>query len=292
MSADLLSVTVRAAAFVCLFQAAGVSFFLARFGTLVVGSRVSIARLGCATALGGALLIVLHQSLEAARMAGEFAGMADAGLQRLAWLSTGGLAHILQAVGLLLAAAGLRGAHRLFGHRSTAVALSGAFLALLAFLLTGHTSTHSWRLLLAPLLGAHLLIIAFWFGALAPLYLVLVREPLAVATWVLQAFSALAVWLVPFILIVGLGLALIMVPGMEVLRRPYGQLLAAKVAAFALLMGLAMLNRSHLIPALSDAQRSEGAVRALCRSLAAEFGLLAAVLAATAVLTTFYSPDP
>ena len=289
MSPDLLSVTLRAAAFVCLFQAAGAALFLANFGAPLARSRAPSARLGCAAALCGATLILLHQSLEATRMAGEYGGILDAGLQRLAWLSSGGRVHVLQVIGLLLVAVGLSGARRPAGHRSSGLAVAGAALAVLAFLLTGHTSVHPLRMLLAPLLGLHLLIIAFWFGALAPLHLLVRGEPLPVAVRTLQAFSAVAVWLVPLILLAGLGLACIMAPGIAVLRQPYGQLLAAKLAGFGLLIALAALNRSRLVPSLA-AGGAPGA-GALRRSLVTEYALLVAVLAVTAVLTTFYSPD-
>ena len=289
MSPDLLSVTVRAAAFVCLFQAAGVAFFLAKSGGALTRSLAPIARLGWGAAIAGTVLILLHQSLEAMRMAGEYTGLMDAQLQQLAWLSAGGLAHLVQASGLLLIAAGLGGPHWPARHRSTSLAVAGAALAVLAFLLTGHTSTHPLRVWLASLLGLHLLIIAFWFGALAPLALVLRREPLNIAVRTFEAFSVVAVWLVPLILVAGLGLAIVMAPGLSVLRQPYGQLLALKLAGFALLMGFALLNHSRLAPAL--ATRGADGAPALRKSLMIEYALLVCVLAVTAVLTTFYSPE-
>lgn len=288
MSPDLLSVTVRAAAFVCLFQAAGAAFFLARSRGLT-RSLAPIARLGCGAAVAGALLILCHQSLEAARMAGEYTGLVDPDLQRLAWLSAAGLAHILQACGMLLIVTALGGARRPAGFRSIPLAVAGAMLAVLAFLLAGHTSAHALRVWLAPLLALHLLIIAFWFGALAPLALVLRREPLAIAARSFEAFSVVAVWLVPLILVAGFGLAIIMASGLAVLRQPYGQLLALKLAGYAMLMGFAFLNRSRLAPALET--HGADAAPALRKSLAIEYALLASVLAVTAVLTTFYSPD-
>lgn len=293
MSPDLLSVTLRAAAFVALFQAAGAAFFLAKFGAGLGPSRAPIARLGRLAALTAVPLVLAHQLLDAARMAGEFAGSMDASLQRLAWYSGSGVMHLVQVAGMLLVAVGLRTAQASRGPRLTAhtLAFAGAVLAMLSFLLTGHTSVHPLRYLLAPLLGLHLLIIAFWFGALAPLCLVLTRDLPAAAVRTMQGFSALAVWLVPLILVAGLGMACLLVPGLAVLQLPYGQLLAVKLAGFGTLMGFAILNRSRLVPALANAHRAGSTARALRRSIATEYGVLVAVLAVTAVLTSYFSPD-
>jgi putative copper export protein len=293
VSPDLLSVTLRAAAFVCLFQAAGSALFLALFGGVLAGSRPLVVRLGRLAALVAAPLLLAHAAIEAARMAGDYAGLVDAGLQRLGWYSPAGAAQAMQAAGALCIAAGLRdgNATGTRGRIYPLLALVGVLLALLPFLLTGHTSVHPLRAWLAPLLAVHVLIVAFWFGALAPLYIVVVREGAEVAAQTLRAFSAYATWLVPLILVAGVALACMLVPGIAVLRQPYGELLLVKLAGFTLLMGLAVFNRSRLVPELSLPQGRESAARMLRWSLAAELCLLCAVLAVTAVLTTFFSPQ-
>jgi putative copper resistance protein D len=297
VSPDLLSVTLRAAAFVCLFQAAGAALFVVLFGGLLVASRPTIVRIARLAALVAAPLLLAHAAIEAARMAGDYAGIADPGLQRLGWYSADGVAQSLQAAGALCIAAALRSdeatpvrAAASGRWRWQSLALVGVLLALLPFLFTGHTSVHSLRALLAPLLAVHVLIVAFWFGALAPLYAVLARESAEVAVQIMRAFSAIATWLVPLIVVAGVALACVLAPGIAVLRQPYGELLLVKLAGFAVLMGLAALNRSRLVPALSSRQRREPAARMLRWSLAAEVCLLCAVLSVTAVLTTFYSP--
>jgi putative copper resistance protein D len=293
VSPDLLSVTLRAAAFVCLFQAAGAALFVVLFGSLLGASRPTIVRIGRLAALVAVPLLLAHAAIEAARMAGDYAGIADPGLQRLGWYSPEGAAQALQAAGALCIFTGLRrdGAAVFHGRRSLMLALVGVLLALLPFLLTGHTSVHPLRALLAPLLAVHVLIIAFWFGALAPLYVVVVRESAEIAAQALRAFSAYATWLVPLILVAGVALACVLVPGIAVMRQPYGVLLLVKLTGFAVLMGLAALNRSRLVPALSSPLRRESAARMLRWSLAAEAGLLCAVLSVTAVMTTFFSPQ-
>jgi putative copper export protein len=303
VSPDLLSVTLLAAAFVCLFQAAGAALFVVFFGELLGASRTGIVRIGRLAALGAAPLLLAHAAIEAARMAGDYAGFLDPGLQRLAWYSPEGAAEALEAAGALCIAAGLRSDAATRAHEATpalaaasgrrrwpTLALVGVLLALLPFLLSGHTSVHRLRALLAPLLAVHVLIIAFWFGALAPLYVVLARESAEVAAQALRAFSAYATWLVPLLLVAGLGLAGMLLPGIAALHQPYGELLLVKLAGFGLLLGLAALNRSRLVPALAVPHRRESAARMLRWSLAAEVCLLCAVLSVTAVLTAFFSP--
>jgi putative copper export protein len=63
-------------------------------------------------------------------------------------------------------------------------------------------------------------------------------------------------------------------------------LLLAKVTVFALLMGLASLNKWRFGPACA-----EGDTRAFKRTVLIEYVLICVVLVITAVMTTFYSPE-
>jgi putative copper export protein len=91
---------------------------------------------------------------------------------------------------------------------------------------------------------------------------------------------------VPVILLAGVGLTVLLVPDWAVFRQPYGQLLLAKVALFAVLMALATLNKWTFGPACAS-----GRTRAFKQAVAVEYVLICAVLAITAILTTFYSPE-
>jgi len=74
----------------------------------------------------------------------------------------------------------------------------------------------------------------------------------------------------------------------------YIRLLAIKLALFAAMLGLAAINRFRLTPALRrDLQAGSmpvGALRALRRSIALEFGLATSVLAIVAWLGTLMPP--
>jgi copper resistance protein D len=282
---DVLSAILRALSFVLLFQAAGVAIFVASFGRRLASSQVPVRRLGQAAATAAIVLVAAHHALEAARMAGEMSGMLDPALQGMAWNSPARAALICRLAGLLLIALGLQGASR----RSTIVAVSGAVLATGAFTLTGHTSVNPHRGALAALLMLHVLIVAFWFGALWPLYVAALRETPTRAAEVIERFTAMATWLVPVILVAGTAMAVLLLPNVSALSEPYGKLLIAKVVGFALLMGLAAANKWRLGPALVSGTAQSG--RWFRRSLAAEYVLIATVLTITAVMTSFFSPE-
>jgi len=281
---DAAAVAERSLAWLCVYQAVGVALFTLLFAAQLPSMCARARRLGGIAALGGALLVLLQVPLTAARMAGEFAGMRDAILLRLALHASQAAAAAVLLSGLLLLAAGL------LLRRAQPVALLGAALAVCAPTLTGHTSVHPQRLLLAPLLIVHVLIGAFWLGALWPLSLTVRLERAEVAAAVLQRFSKLASWLVPCIALAGLGMAYLLIKDKSVLERPYGLILLAKFAVFALLMGLAALNRWRFTPALAAAAPT-AARTALQRSILAEYLLIAAVLVMTATLTTFFSAE-
>jgi putative copper export protein len=282
---DVISVILRALSFVLLFQAAGVAIFVAMFGRRLTSSLVPVRRLGQAAALAAMVSVAGHYALEAARMAGEMSGMWDPTLQGMAWNSPARAALICRLLGLLLIAVGLqRGS-----GGWTIVAVGGAVLATGAFTLTGHTSVNVHRAALAALLMLHLLAVAFWFGALGPLYAASLRETPARAADIIERFTAVATWLVPAILLAGVVMAVLLLPNLSSLSEPYGELLIAKVVGFAALMGLAAANKWRFGPALVHGPVQSGLW--FRRSVAAEYVLIAVVLTITAVMTSFFSPE-
>jgi putative copper export protein len=285
MTPDLLSVIVRALAFVAVFQAAGAAFFLAMFGHRLARAQIGTRRLALIAAAGGVILLLAHIGLDPARMADGFAGIWDRELQRLAWGSSSGVAQMVQAIGLLIILVTLARPAR----SSALFPVVGAVVAVAGFLLTGHTSAHALRWLLAPLLALHLLIVAFWFGALVPLAIVSRAETPPNAAQIVERFSVVAGMLVPLIALAGFIMSWILAGTFSVLRKPYGELLTAKFAGFMLLMLLAAYNKWRLTPAMSAG--AFGAVASLRRSIAVEYALIVAVLSVAAVLTAFFSPE-
>ena len=280
---ELAWVALRAASFVLLLQAAGGALFVAAFAHGL--TTAPALRRGVRQGALGALAVLAAQCLaEPVHLAGEWAGFSDRALWRLALDSTTGVTLVLRALGLATLAIALGRPGR--GARSAA--LAGALVIIGSFLLSGHTVSAPQRPLLAPLLGLHLACVAFWFGALAPLRQLCRLEGSGIAAGVLAAFSSAALWLVPPIALAGIALAALLLPDLAALRTPYGGLLIAKAALFAVLMGLAALNRLRLVPELARGEAQ--AAGRLRRSIVAEYLLICVVLALTAVLTGFYSP--
>lgn len=282
---DLLSVVLRALGFVALAQAGGAALFLVVFGSRISASRDLILRLVRIAAIWGLVLLPTQYLLEAARMTGELGGAMDLDMQRLALHAPAAPVVAVRLSALLLLLWSVRGntvAPRFLG------ALAAALVAL-SFTLIGHVHGSAARWLLMPLLGLHLLVIEFWFGSLLPLRLVGAREAPAQAMAVVELFSKIAMWLVPLIFAAGMGMAFGLLPDAAALHRPYGRGVLLKALVFTLLMVPAALNKWRLGPALVDGGR--GALRRFQHSITLEFALIALMLAGTAVLTSFWSPE-
>lgn len=275
-----MSVLLRGASFVALLQAAGISLFVALFSRHLIAAAGEIRRLGVRSAAAALPFLVAQLALEAPRMAGEYAGVLDWPLQRMVLGSAAAAAFGARVLGAVLIATGLSGR----SGPAQVIACAGALLVAASFAFTGHTAVHPLRWLLAPALMTHVLVAAFWLGAIPALYLATLRE-IGRAARVIEAFSRLALWVVPVLAVAGVVMTLLLVSGLAVLAQPYGWLLLVKMTGFVLLMGLAAANRWRLGPAVAG-----GATRAFRRSLIAEYLLIAGVLAATAAMTTLYSP--
>lgn len=285
MLVDGLSAALRALSFIALFQATGAAIYLACFGELLATTRRATQRLAIIFALVAIALLVLQFLLEAARMGGDLASTMDMELQSLALHSSAALALGIRVAGLLVLAIAMS----MKNKPGIALVTAATVIVLLGFTLIGHTTSHSPRWLLVPLLLAHLLVVAFWFGALVPLRLAARYEAPQIAGAAIDAFSTTATWIVPALFVAGLALAAVLLGSFAALRSAYGQMLILKVVGFALLMGLASLNKWRLGPAVAagDKQRT----RNFNRSLQLEYVIIAAVLTVTAAMTTFFSPE-
>jgi putative copper export protein len=283
---DLLWLVLRAASLVLTVQAAGMALFMAAFAELLADERSHLQRFAWQAALAAAALLVAQLLIEPLHLAGDWSGVGAATL-RIFVSSSATLALCVCLVGIACVALAQRPPGPPAASRRALAALA-SLLAVGSFALTGHTAAHRERALLAPLLYLHVAIVAFWFGALLPLRLLASRAAPAHAARVIAAFSRAAVWLVPLIALAGAALALLLLPDLAALRQPYGLLLLSKATLFAIVMGVAALNRQRLLPALARAEPSAAAH--LVRSIGLEYLLLCIVLAATAVMSGALSP--
>ena len=143
-------------------------------------------------------------------------------------------------------------AARLESHWAEWIAGLGIAAAVAAFALTGHAATAPPRWLTAPSVGVHVLMAGFWAGSLPPLLLALRREGRQAAARRLHAFSRWAVPAVSLLLASGIALSTVQLGGFAAFfATTYGLVLLAKLAAVAVLLSLALVNRFRLVPALA-----------------------------------------
>ena len=275
-----------------LFQSAGLAMFLATVGRRSEVALPTIRRLGIFAALSAIVCTAAYYLLEAARMTGELGGSLDGPMQRVALVSSAGAAFVCRVAGLAIVAAAMGRAATAAGGRRPRLGaptlLLGVALTVASFVLTGHLVSDAHRSALTALMAIHVTIGMFWFGSLLPLCLITTRESGALAAQVVESFSSKATWLVPLIFLAGLLMTAVLVPDWGTFAQPYGEILIAKTTLFAVLMGLAAINKLRLGPALASGDATAPA--RFRRIVVAELGLICAVLAITAWLTEFYSP--
>lgn len=203
------------------------------------------------------------------------------------WRSAGGLTLVLVLLGSVL----LVMARRLRSRRLTlAATMGGAALAMGSVLPVGHTRSYGpgWLVLSADL--AHAAAAAVWFGGLIGLSFFLVEarrsslDPRRAAA-VLGRFSTTAGALVAVVAASGTALAVIMVGSVRtLLESSYGHLLLVKIGLAAVVGGLALWNRTVLLPNLGHLDTHPRQWGRLTQAVVAEVIVLVLVISATAVL--------
>jgi len=268
-------------------------------------------------AVSGAAAAVLAVPVQAAQVSGAgtsalIDGPALAGVLR----SSVGLQSALATVALALLAVTLRAAD---DPLARAVASAAAALAAAALLVTGHTRTTepTWLIMLAD--GVHVAAAAVWLGGLVLLWpsvrLHRGRDDPVGAAGVVSRFSWLATRAVVAVTGAGAALAWMLVrTGDALLTTPYGRTLLVKVAAATVVVALGAYNNRRLLPDIRmvaettavvghaagpategagvtvtqlmvpPAGREARAWSTLARTVRWELGVLAVVLAVTAVL--------
>lgn len=281
---DLAVALVRGAVFITSLQAAGAALFALLFARYLGPSAGAIRSLTLWSAGLALLLIVVRSALEPARMAGALGGVFDPFLRSLFWESAVSSAQLARLGGATLILISVRGEGRLY----RGVTGLGIVLVVLSFPLMGHTRSHDGNGLLGALLAVHIFVAAFWFGALLPLLLCMRNGAGPPLGELLGAFSRLAVKLVPLLLVAGLVLAWVLLGSISALLSVYALLLLVKLTAVLVLLLLAAANKHKLTPGVAAGEGT--AMLALRRSISAELALMVLILAATAAMTTLYSP--
>ncbi|MEX5728641.1 putative copper resistance protein D [Rhodovulum iodosum] len=278
-----ISILVKTLAYAATLVAAGSVLVWLALRELSADGRASLLRMAVVAALAAAVLSVLRVPLRASfLMGGTFDGAVDPMMLGIVFDSPLGTSVTVRLIGLALILAivlPLRGARW--------IALTGALMACASFALRGHALGEP-RLLLGALVTAHIVGLAFWLGAFAPMSRAARTEAPPIAAALVHEFGTKALWVVSALVAAGaVTLVLLGAADPAALTTPYGQAFLVKLALFAGVLGLAALNKVRLTPALQSA--ATGAAQRLRRSIAAESVLILAILATTAALTTVTS---
>jgi len=281
---DGAALLVKAALYAATLGAAGGVFFLAYSRSLLEPSdRRAIAQPLCVLVAAAIAASAARVLLTAASLSEDAAGMLDARLLAMAWHGGEGRAATIRTCGLLLAAPALA------RHgRPGWLALVGAAAAATSFAWVGHARAADYAA--APYLsGIHVLAVAFWLGALAPLSILTCRHEPRPLGAVAERFGRIAMVVVGVLLAAGVGILWILLGSVsELWASGYGRIACAKIALVACLLALAAWNKLGLVPDITAGDTL--AVRRLRHSIRAELAVAGLILLVTAALTTLGGP--
>lgn len=282
--ATATEILVKTATCATCLAAAGSALAPLALSRLDDGTTRAVRRLAVAAAVAAAALSAARIPIRASfLMGGTFSGAFEPPILAMVVESPLGTSLGVRLAGLALIC------FAILNRPATRIAAGlGAALVCASFALRGHTLEEP-RLALGLLVTLHLLGLAFWVGALAPLHRMAGADARAAGALATE-FSAWAVRVVPALVAAGVALFVILTGDpMAALDTSYGQLLAVKLLIFAPLLALAAFNKLRLTPALEAGARGAGVH--LRRSIRLEALALLAILATTAALTTVVSPE-
>jgi copper transport protein len=265
---------------------------LGRSGGSDGGAAIGLAAVGAVLALHAAFFAFLVGAYPV--VGGGVGDFVDAEIIPIRLSTHAGQAFTFSSFAWIAVIALIVGAWAYPRRREALLGAAGGLSLAIAFGLSwaGHPDAGGTLLLLADY--AHLLAAALWLGGLVALVTLTAsarsrsgpeREALFRAG--LLRFSAIAPALVALLAGAGVYVAIGELPSVSaILTSRYGIVLVAKVAAFAVAIGLAAYHRFSVVPRVAAGASAVG-VR---RTLAAEVFLLAAALALAAVLSQ--TPPP
>lgn len=278
-----LAIVVKALVYATSLTASGSILAAVALRSLPKADRTWLIRLAVICAVVAALLSLARLPLRASfLMGGTWQGAFDPMILPMVAQSPLGMSIAVRLVGLALVPAIL-----IPGRIGPALATTGALIIAMSFTFRGHALADP-RMILGLLLAVHLVAIAFWIGAFAPLYRLAGRDGLT-AGKVSHDFGQLALWGVGALAVSGsVTLWLLTKDLIAALGTVYGQMFALKLTAFTALMGLAAFNKLRLTPALL--RHDPDAAHGLRRSILFEVVWVALILLTTATLTTISAP--
>jgi putative copper resistance protein D len=279
-----LSISVKALAYAATLSAIGSVLVLVALRELSESGRAALRWTAVLSALAAAVFTALRLPVRASfLMGGALDGATDPMILGMVADSPLGTSAALRLVGLALILAVLWRA-----RTGLVLALMGACIASASFALRGHALSEP-QMILGVLITLHILCLAFWVGAFAPLARAARRDPPMRAGALAHEFGRRALWAVGLVVLAGvITLGLLGAATPSALSSPYGQMFAVKLVLFVGVLALAAVNKLTLTPALLAAAPHASA--RLRRSIRVEAGLVAGILVTTAALTTISAP--
>lgn len=280
-----LSICVKALVYATTLLAMGSILSILALCRLPASEVQALRRLSVLCAIAAALLSLVRLPLRASfLMGGTWQGATDPMMLTMVSESPLGSSIALRLIGLALICAIL-----LPARLGRPLAVVGVIIVAASFVFRGHALEEP-RLLLAALLTLHILGLAFWIGAFAPLYRLSGANTASVAGQVSQDFGRMAVWVVGALTLAG-GVTLWLLAGnvLDALFTPYGQFFVVKLGVFLGIIGFAAGNKLRLTPGLLRQEPDAGARLRL--SIRMETALVALILMTTATLTTVSAPE-
>jgi copper transport protein len=260
--------------------------------------RRRLASLAERGAVLGAVALVASAPLRIARIGGGLGALRDDELLGESLTGPIGVSTLVTAVALLVLAGltGRRGSSRALDALG---AITGS-VALVGFVLEGHTRSQQPRLLMELLDLVHLGAASLWLGGIAALVVAFRARPAPeVLERIVDRFSTLAVVSVLVVAGAGVGMAIIVLPTIgDLVDTGYGLALLTKTALVVPVVAMGAYNRRLVVAARSadeapDEQASQAEPvqaqrrrRRLGRVVGAELVLLLAVVGVTSVLVT------
>ncbi|AWB67876.1 hypothetical protein C2869_16235 [Saccharobesus litoralis] len=170
--------------------------------------------------------------------------------------------------------------NRQFGSCICAVLI---FLLAWSYTVAGHMSSAS--LTLRSLVSVHLIIMAWWFGLLLPLYFSSLRLTNDELYKVMHRFGIHASFLVPMLLLAGLTIAYSKFSSIsQLITSDYGVVLLVKVTSVSIILAIAANHKLRLVPNLKKKRTT------LQMSLRVEIVVALCILIITTGLSSFVSP--
>ena len=262
---------------------------LALFGLLIKSPKViqdTIRRSGSLIAFLAAGTFIAAVGLGGAEMMGGSARLFDGQSWSMGFNTTLGPSLGIGLIGLIILIAGFMMG---FEGRGRQILWLGIIISTSSLLVTGHAATANPRWFMTPIVGIHVLCVAFWFGALWPLVIALTKLERRETIRIFSDFTFWAISSVALIMLSGVGISLIQVDSIAALfGTDYGFKLLIKIGLVAALLGLALLNKTVFTPALE--RGIDWAPFRLKRSINGEVALIIGVFVLTTTLSQATPP--